>query len=187
MPTMAPLLHRQPFKVIYLLAFFAIMAFIQLPYWLVYYSLRSNRPRKSWTLHRTISVRMLRKLTHLPFKVGILTNRDLSLEVPEKELKSFNARFVWIPELEKEDIVGVVGEHAARAGVESIAIPAYWFLKDGVKWSPAYEKALEDEKVLLYLHGGAFMVRFSSQHPVFALTPATDGDRTSISPNSVCP
>ena len=84
------------------------------------------------------------------------------MEVPQKELESLNARFVWIPELEKEEIVGVVGEHATRAGIGSIAIPAYWILKDGVKWSPAHDEAGKDEKVILYVHGGAFVVRFFS-------------------------
>ena len=157
---MAPLLHRQPLKTIYSLAFFVVVAFIRLPCWLIYYSWPPNRPRKTWTLQRTIWAQIIRELGQLPFKAGLLGDRDLSLEVPQKDLERFNARFVWIPELEKEDIVGVVGEQAARAGVESIAIPAYWFLKDNIKWSTEYEKAREDEKVLLYLHGGAFVVRF---------------------------
>ena len=157
---MAPLLHRQPLKTIYSLAFFVVVAFIRLPCWLIYYSWPPNRPRKTWTLQRTIWAQIIRELGQLPFEAGLLGDRNLSLEVPQKELESFNARFAWIPELEKEDIAGVVGERAARAGVESITIPAYWFLKDGIKWSTEYEKAREDEKVLLYLHGGAFVVRF---------------------------
>jgi len=184
---MAPLFHRRPFKVIYLLGFFAFMVFIQLPCWLIYYSWRPNRPRKSWTLSRTINLRILRKLALLPFKAGILSNRDLSLEVPQEELGSFNSRFVWIPELEKEEIVGMVAEHAARAGIKSIAIPAYWILKDGAEWSPAYDKAQKDETVLLYLHGGAFMVRLLfPSHPFLALTFVADGDRTPIPPDSIC-
>jgi len=156
---MVPLLHRQPFKGIYLLGFSVFMVFIQLPWWLVYYSWRPNRPRKSWTLRRTISVRMLRNFAwQLPFKLGVRGGHDISLEVPQKELEPLNSRFVWIPELEKEDIVGMVEEYATRAGVKSIAIPAYWILKDGTKWSPAYDKAQKDEKVLLYTHGGAFIV-----------------------------
>ena len=161
------------------------MAFIQLPCWLIYYSWRANRPRKSWTLRRTISVRILRKLTQLPLKIGLLSRRDLSLEVPQKELESLDSRFVWIPELEKEDVVGMVAEHATRAGVRSIAIPAYWILKEGAKWSPAYDKAREDENVILYLHGGAFVVRFSPLFSVFVLNFVADGDCTPISPNSV--
>ena len=156
---MTPLLHRQPFKGIYILGFLTIMVFIKLPYWLVYYSWQPNRPRKSWTLYRTIVVQMLRSFAwQLPFKVGVLTKRDLSLEVPQEELESHNSRFVWIPELEKEDIVGMIEEYAARAGVKSIAIPAYWILKEGTEWSATHEKARKDEKVLLYIHGGAFMV-----------------------------
>ena len=156
---MVPLLRRQPFKAIYLLGF-VVVTILQLPCWLIYYSWQPNRPRKSWTLRRTVAVRIMRKMTQLPSKFGVLDGRDLSLEVPQKELESLNTRFVWIPELEKEDIVGMVAEHAARAGVESIAIPAYWILKEGIKWSPAHEKAQEDEKVVLYFHGGAFVVRF---------------------------
>ena len=166
---MAPLLHRQPFKGIYLLGFL-IVTIIQLPCWLIYYSWRPNRPRKSWTLQRTIAVRILRKTTRIALGLGVLEGRDLSLEVPQEELESLNARFVWIPELEKEDIVGMVAEHAARAGVESIAIPAYWILKEGTKWSPAYDKAQKDEKMMLYFHGGAFVVRVFHFYPIFMPT-----------------
>lgn len=166
---MAPLLHRQPFKAIYLLGF-SIVTILQLPCWLLYYSRRSNRPRRSWTLQRTIAVRMLRNTTRILLWLGVLDGRDLSLEVPQKELESLNARFVWIPELEKDDIVGMVAEHATRAGVESIAIPAYWILKEGIKWSPAYERAQKDEKVVLYFHGGAFVVRFFPLCPILVPT-----------------
>ena len=184
---MAPLLHRLPFKAIYLLYFFVVMLFIQLPCWLIYYSWRPNRPRRSWTLHRTICARILRKLTQLPTAVGILTNRDLSLEVPQKDLRRYNSRFVWIPELEDEDIVGMVRECAVKAGVKSIAIPAYWILKQGIKWSPAYERARKDEKVILYFHGGAFMVRsLSPPYLVLVLTFVSDGNRTPISSNLDC-
>ena len=159
--TMALPFHRQPFKAIYLVSF-VVLLFIQLPCWLVYYSWRPNRPKKSWTLRRTITVQLMRKVTRFPLELGVLDGRDLSLEVPQKELEPFNARFVWIPELEKEDIVGLVAEHAARTGTKSIAIPAYWILKEGAKWSPEYDKAQKDEKVVLYFHGGAFLVRFFS-------------------------
>ena len=184
---MAPLLHRQPFKAIYFLAFLVVIPFIRLPCWLIYHSWRPNRPRRTWTLRRTVGTRMIRKFTQLPLKIGLLTNLDLSLEALPKGLGLFNARYVWVPELGKEDIVGMVGERAARAGVESIAIPAYWILKNGIKWSPEYEKAREDEKVLLYFHGGAFVVRFFSSYPVFALTFVTDGNCVPTSPNSICP
>ena len=166
------ILLRQPFKAIYIFGFAVTIVFIRLPWWLIYYSWRPNRPRKTWSLRRTILVQMLQHATRLVLGFGIvLDKRDLSLEVPQKELKSLNARFVWIPELEEEDIVGSVAEHAARAGVESIAIPAYWILKEGTEWSPAHEKALVDEKTMLYIHGGGFVVSFFSYVPWLRTNP----------------
>ena len=41
-------------------------------------------------------------------------------------------------------------EHAAGAGVESVAIPAYRILKNGVERS--------SEKMIMYHHCGAFVV-----------------------------
>ena len=182
---MAPLFHRQPFKAIYLLGFLVTTS-LRIPYWLIYYSWQPNRPRKSWTFRRTINVQILRKVAQLPLKLGVHDGRNLSLEVPQEELESLNARFVWVPELEKEDIVGMVAEHAARAGIKSIAIPAYWILKEGIKWSSVYDKAQKDEKVMLYFHGGAFVVCFFS--PLYLASMPTifpDGDRVSFSPNRI--
>ena len=160
----------QPLKLVHLFGLFLTIPFIQLPWWLVYYSWRPNRPRKSWTLRRTIVVRATRRAVQLAFRFGVRENYDPSLDAPQEELEPFNARFVRIPKLD-EDIVGVVAEHAARTGAESIAVPAYWILKKGTHWSPAYENAQEDEKVMLYFHGGAFVVRFLSPFlPVPALT-----------------
>jgi acetyl esterase/lipase len=98
-------------------------------------------------------------------RLGIVDKRDLSLEVPQKELDSLNARFTWVPELEREDLVGLVAECAARVGVKSIAIPAYWILKEGFEWSSQHEKALKGEKTMVYLHGGGFVVSLFSPVP----------------------
>ena len=177
---------RNPLRVISIFCYLITIPLIRLPFWLIYYSWRPNRPRKNWTLSRTINAQVLRKLTRLPFKLGVVLGQDLSLEVPQEELESVNARFVWVPELGEEDIVGVVAEHANRAGVKSIAIPAYWMLKEGTKWSLEYDKAGEGEKVMLYIHGGGFVVRFFPPlFPVFAPTLISDWIRTSISPGVI--
>ena len=159
------ILLRQPFKTIYLLGFIFTSLFIRLPWWFIFYSWPPNRARNGWSLRRTMNVQILRQVTQLPMKFGVVGGRDLSLEVPQKELESLDARFVWIPELGDEDVVGTMAEHANRAGVKSIAIPAYWILKEGAEWSPAHEKALKDEKTMLYFHGGAFVVSFFSFVP----------------------
>ncbi|KAF9790472.1 alpha/beta-hydrolase [Thelephora terrestris] len=164
-----PITLRQRSKIIPLFGFLAIVLFIRLPWWFIYYSWRSNRPRRSWTLHRTIRAQLLRQIASLPTTYGLSDGRDLSLEVPQEELEPLSARFVWIPEL-KEDLVGALGEHAASAGVKSIAIPAYWILKEGSRWSPEHEKPLKDEKVMVYFHGGAFVLGTAyPTHPTAAL------------------
>ena len=126
-------------------------------------------------------MQILRKV----LKFGVLDRRDPSLTVPQEELPP-NSIFVWIPELEDEDIVGIVAEHAARAGIKSTAIPAYWILKEGATWSPAYDKAQKDEKMMLHFHGGAFVVRvFSPLYPVSVPIFVSGWDWPSISPNSI--
>ena len=42
-------------------------------------------------------------------------------------------------ELEKEDIVEMTEEYAARGRIKSGSIPAYCILKEGIKWSPAHD------------------------------------------------
>ena len=73
-----------------------------------------------------------------PIIVFYFLSSPYSIEVPQKELESLNARFVWVPELGEEDIMGIVAEHAERAGVESIVIPAYWIMKEGLELSPTH-------------------------------------------------
>ena len=67
--TMALLLHRQPFKGVYVLSFLAFVVSVQLPYLLIYYSWRPNRPRKSLTLYRTVNAQITRNFARLPFKL----------------------------------------------------------------------------------------------------------------------
>lgn len=171
-------------KAIYRLGIILALRFIQLPFWSIYYSWRPNRPRRSWTRRRAVNVRMFKRFHQVGIELGLRDGRDLSVEVPQEELEPLNARFVWIPELDEGDIVGVVAKHAAMMDVKSISIPAYWMFKEGVRWSPAHEKVQKDETVMLYFHGGAFVVRFLfSSCPVLVriLILVLGWDRSSIS------
>ena len=80
----------------------------------------------------------------------------------------------------------MVAEHTARAGIMSIAILAYWILREGTRWSPEHEKARKDENVMLSLHGCGFAVRFFSLlHPALSPIIISDGGHLSIPPNSI--
>ena len=153
---MVKLLLYQPFKSLYTLYFFADLLLFKVPLWLIYYSRHANRPRSSWTLTRSVLVRVIRAVVALPQKVGV-SNRDLSRDVPQWELMWFNARFVRVNGMEDSEVVGEIRDFAEQAGVQPVSVPCFW-LRRGIKWIPEHEKAGEDEKVILHIHGGAFLV-----------------------------
>ena len=115
-------------------------------------------------------------------KFGSVDGHNLPSGVPQAELEPLNAKFVWVPEL-GEDLEGIVAEHAARVGARSIAVPADWILKEGSRWSPEHDKAQKDEKVMLYFHGGVFVVGFFFFRPHFVLTLPSGWVCLSNSPN----
>jgi len=153
---MVELLLYQPFKSLYTLYFFADLLLFKVPLWLIYYSRRANRPRNSWTLTRSVMVRVIRAVVALPQRIGF-SNRDLSKDVPQSKLKKFDARFVRVDGLEDSELVGEIRDFAEQAGVQPVSVPCFW-LRRGIKWIPEHEKAGEDEKVILHIHGGAFLV-----------------------------
>jgi hypothetical protein len=154
---MGKLLLYQPFKFLYVVYFATSILLFKVPLWFIYYSRRANRPRNSWSLTRSVLVRIIRAAITLPQDLGYPT-RDLSRDVPQSELKKFNARFVRIDGIEADDLVGEIRDFAEQAGVQPVSVPCFWSLKRGVEWTPEHEKAGEDEKVVLHLHGGVFLV-----------------------------
>jgi acetyl esterase/lipase len=100
---------------------------------------------------------VIRAVVALPQRIGFST-RDLSKDVPQSELKKSNSRFVRIDGLEDSEIVGEIRDFAKQAGIQPVSVPCFWFLKKGFEWVPRHEKAGEDEKVILHIHGGAFLV-----------------------------
>lgn len=149
---MAPLLHQQPFKTIYLVGFLGYLLFVKLPYWTVKYCVPSHRPRPAWTVKRCIQIALLRNLTTIPAKVGLSLGCDLTLEVPNSSLKN-NARFAWVEGLSDDLVVGPIKDAALQTGVRpATRLPGYWQLKSGTTWPG--DVALPGEKTVLHLHGG---------------------------------
>lgn len=68
----------------------------------------------------------------------------------------------WINPVPNDLVIGNVKKWAAKASVTPIRIPGYWLHKKGVTIS-AGERAKPGEKVVLALHGGAY-IRMSA-HP----------------------
>lgn len=149
---MAPLLHHQPFKAVYLVGYLSYVFLLKVPYWTVKFCLPSHRPRPAWTIKRCIQVALLRDLTTIPATVGLSLGRDLTLEVPNSSLKN-NARFAWVEGLDDDLVVGPIKDAALQTGVKpATRLPGYWQLKSGTTWPG--DVALPGEKTVLHLHGG---------------------------------
>jgi hypothetical protein len=72
-----------------------------------------------------------------------------------------DARFIWIEAVSQSLIVGQLKQFAELAGAESVRIPAYGF----GRWetgSTGLHLAGDDEKIIMHLHGGAYVVGLSN-------------------------
>ncbi|EED77560.1 predicted protein [Postia placenta Mad-698-R] len=80
---------------------------------------------------------------------------------PFLDLLSNGVKSVWL-EPTPQLLVGDVARWAEQADVRPISIPGYWYDKDGCD-TPIGAPPEEGEKVVLYLHGSAFIAL--SAHP----------------------
>lgn len=162
MSSSIPILHRQPFKGIYIVGFTLQLLLVKVPTWLVTFALkRSARPVASWPIRRSILLRIIRDFSQLSLKVNLGGGRDLSVEVKAHELK--NARFVWVEPVDESLIRGEVKRIAEINNVKPARIPGYW-LGQGLEKLDVIPQAEEGEKTILHFHGGGFTVRI---HPIF--------------------
>ncbi|KAI0362190.1 alpha/beta-hydrolase [Trametes cingulata] len=156
----APLLRRQPFKGLYLTYVAFSTLFIRIPLWFIWFLPRSNRPRATWSIMRSIRVVAFRDLTGLTITVGLKTAHD----VPKSDDELKNARVVWVEGLpeDSEAFCGEVRRAADVNGVKPARVPAYWFFK---RDSAVHKdlKAKAGERTVLHIHGGAFYL--GSAHP----------------------
>ncbi|KAI0647120.1 alpha/beta-hydrolase [Trametes meyenii] len=150
----------QPFKGLYLVYIILVTLFFRVPIWSIRFLLRTNRPRRSWSLSRCIRVMTYRELTSVPVKLGLNASRP----VPKSDAKLKNARVVWIEGLTEKSAAfcGEIRRAAEYTGVKPARVPAYWFFRRGVPISEDL-RAKVGEKTVLHIHGGAF--HLGSAHP----------------------
>ncbi|KAM5532026.1 hypothetical protein V8D89_014277 [Ganoderma adspersum] len=156
-----PLTRRQPFKTFYIVYLLATTIFVHLPYLCIRYALPWARPARSWSLKRSILVATYREIMiKLPAKLGL----DASRKPPKSNDELKGASFVWIEGLSRESdaFCGELRRAAGTTGVQPTKVLGYWIFRPGTT-IPEDLKATENEKVALYIHGGAFIL--GSAHP----------------------
>ncbi|KAI0344784.1 alpha/beta-hydrolase [Trametopsis cervina] len=145
-----PVYQTEPRRALYLLREALVTSFVRAPLWTLYALPNINRPRDSWSLGRTLRVRLMQYMPYVVAKTGPLKREANYLAIEQDK----HVKGVWIAPVPNL-ILGEVKQWAADAGVESIRIPGYWFEKKG-HHVPLGSPPKPGEKMLYVLHGGGF-------------------------------
>jgi acetyl esterase/lipase len=148
----------QPLKTTYL-AYQALSTLLfRLPYWLVRAIVPSLRPRRSWSIRRTVGINLLRLSFTILHKVGPLAKSPDHKELDAKK----GILGVWVEPISSSYVIGEVERWAAQAGVQPIKLPGYWIHEKGSSIEMGAPPA-PGEKVVYALHGGGYISL--SAHP----------------------
>lgn len=145
------LFRRQPLKGLYLTYFVVSTFFVRLPYWIISSIFPASRPRRSWSLGKSLGVAGMRAYvntffeTGLPFSVG--NDPDQVARLPN----AAELGFTWVPPLPEELIVGEVKELATRNSVKVMKTSGYWMC-NGLSMEVARQPAHSQEKIILHFH-----------------------------------
>ncbi|CAE7080195.1 unnamed protein product [Rhizoctonia solani] len=155
---MANLIQSEPFRSLYVCCKLAVVL-AKVPLWTLLYSVGADRPRPSWNLKKTLAVNALREIIETPMETGDFRGRDPTEEVAPRGCNG--ARFFWVDKVPSNLIVGEIRRLADACGTESVRIPAYGF----GRWGTGAEipLAYDGEKILMHIHGGAFVM--GTAHP----------------------
>ncbi|KXN89314.1 Esterase [Leucoagaricus sp. SymC.cos] len=141
----------QPFKVLYLLLAVAFLLFIQLPFYTIYYAFPSMRPRRSWSLSRSLIMVALQSFVNTMYNTAPMTPPSPL----EAEAKGESVGFVTIEPaaavLVNEDIV----EAAKVNNVTAVKTGGFWYAPKDREVTVG-QKAAKNEKVIYHFHGGGF-------------------------------
>ncbi|KAF8633318.1 hypothetical protein AX17_004491 [Amanita inopinata Kibby_2008] len=149
--------RNQPLKAVYLSYQLLSTLLVRFPLWILFAIPKTWRPRKSWTISRTLHVNLIRKLLNVGIQTGPIIKVPNHLAIQHGD----DVNGVWVdavPHL----IAGELKTWAATASVDSIRIPGYWMHKMGSKLKVA-SPPIPGEKVVYNLHGGGY-IRHSA-HP----------------------
>ncbi|KAG8162900.1 hypothetical protein KVR01_007378 [Diaporthe batatas] len=139
-----PLVSYQPFRLLYKILGAASIA-ARLPFWLVIGLIPSLRPNRKWSLIQTVMARVLRASLHTDSVIGIGEAETQSLAPPKGE----GDRFVVVQPF---DATLYAGPLASDPSVSPAPVSGIW--RPG---PPPPDAAAAWKKVVLHIHGGAFV------------------------------
>ncbi|EJT96980.1 alpha/beta-hydrolase [Dacryopinax primogenitus] len=169
--------RSQPISLQHKLAAVASLAYaklILLAYWIISNLLPSWRHNPKWTLRRAVGFRLSGwAVSEFSPKFQDLCTRDIKIEPGDDELRRWNVGFSRTG-LMDSPLTGEIGRLEKEAAIKRVKVGMYWH-------GPADEQgrhdygAQEGERVMLFLHGGKYLV--GTAHP---------SDMTSYIPMQLC-
>ncbi|KAF8960370.1 Alpha/Beta hydrolase protein [Flammula alnicola] len=149
--------RNQPLKGLYLTYQLIAILFVRLPLLVLFNIPKSWRPRKSWTLKRTILIKLVRLLSETGTQVGTVFKVPNHLAITP----GVGVNGVWV-EPANHLVTGNLKMWAELAKVASIRVPGYWIHRKGSSIEVA-SPPQPGEKVIYQLHGGGYVSL--SAHP----------------------
>ncbi|KAI0051795.1 alpha/beta-hydrolase [Auriscalpium vulgare] len=145
--------RHQPFKGLYHI-YILISLVIRIPLWTIAAAIPPLRPRRTWSFKRSFLIRVLKLIVH----VGMKTDPFFTLvDVAKNASNADELGFVWVDGVPDELVVGEIAAAAKANAVQPVSVPGYWYGQRAVKGRYG-QPAAPEEKVLLVLHGGAYVV-----------------------------
>lgn len=144
---------KQPVKAFYI--FYQICsALFLVPIWLLFYIKVSNRPRKSWSISQSITVKFLRKM----HKMSEVSNVSFHIRDPHVEGKSGKyTDFKFIPTLERKKMKGVldIDNLDCHPLIGTYVWPKH---RANLKYNEGRDVESDNKRKLvgIYVHGGAY-------------------------------
>ncbi|OCH88431.1 alpha/beta-hydrolase [Obba rivulosa] len=148
--------RHQPIKTIYTVGTLLYLLCC-LPVWTVVGLVPAFRPRRSWTLKRTLIVKSYRVLLRMMFNTAIIVPGP-----PDKYASTAReSGFVWVdatPDL----VNGEIRDMAQINEVKAEKTCGFWYGPRGSDGEPG-QRASEGEKVVYHMHGGGYIM--GTAHP----------------------
>ncbi|KAH9922556.1 Alpha/Beta hydrolase protein [Amylocystis lapponica] len=147
--------RHQPFKGVVFVGSVLILLFIRLPFWTLINIIPSWRPRRSWSLGRSLIVQGYRSI------LGIAYTTSLPGPPGESVRTTPSSGFVSV-DASPDLVVGEILELAELNHVQPAKISGYWYGIRGPSGEVGY-KAVPGQKVIYHFHGGGYVM--GSGHP----------------------
>lgn len=147
---MAPIWSKQPFKAVFI-TFQVFKTLILVPWLLVRYSLKSARPFPEWSLKLSVTNPIIRQL--FTFYAATRTN---AMSIVASDHEKAKDRYSLVQPADSKVYTGIVTPGAAQPA----AVGGLWYPAPP---PPPGEGGVGDEKVVLHLPGGAFVLAFGQE------------------------